>query len=82
MIVDIGLPDLRGDEVALQARQQRPELPLIIASGYGEDEALAKLQALDGVAFLGKPYTAATVKAALNQVGIGVTVPRSTLPTA
>ena len=32
--MDIGLPDGRGDALALELRQTRPDLPIVIATGY------------------------------------------------
>ena len=34
-VVDIGLPDGRGDALALELRKARPGLPIVIATGYG-----------------------------------------------
>jgi DNA-binding response OmpR family regulator len=54
-IVDIGLPDGRGDALALELRRLRADLPIIIATGYGEaslDERLRDKRTI----ILGKPY--------------------------
>ena len=42
-VVDVGLPDQRGDDLARRLRTLRPELPILMASGYdqGDDEVLA-----------------------------------------
>jgi signal transduction histidine kinase/CheY-like chemotaxis protein len=40
LVTDLGLPDRRGDEVARQARQTRPELPVLFITGYNEHEVL------------------------------------------
>jgi CheY-like chemotaxis protein len=53
LFTDIGLPGMRGPELAARALELRPGLKVIFASGYGEtDEA----QAIEGAAHLGKPY--------------------------
>lgn len=45
MILDLGLPDMRGDEVLLNLRQKNPHLPVLILSGETEIESrLACLQ--------------------------------------
>ena len=54
-IIDIGLPDGRGDALALELRKMRADLPIIIATGYGEaslDERLRDKRTI----ILGKPY--------------------------
>ncbi len=33
-VIDVGLPDGRGDALALELRGMRPDLPIIIATGY------------------------------------------------
>lgn len=37
MMTDHGLPDMTGSELAEKARQQRPTLPVLFASGYAEN---------------------------------------------
>ncbi len=39
MVLDLGLPDMRGDEVLLNLRQKNPHLPVLILSGETEIEA-------------------------------------------
>jgi PAS domain S-box-containing protein len=51
LFTDIGLPGMRGPELARVAMDLRPGLKVVFASGYGEGEA-----DIDGAAQLGKPY--------------------------
>jgi len=53
LFTDIGLPGMRGSELAARAVKRRPELRVIFASGYGETEETA---ILPGAAHLTKPY--------------------------
>ncbi|MDR3513478.1 MAG: CHASE3 domain-containing protein [Caulobacteraceae bacterium] len=53
LFTDIGLPGMRGPELAQAARTLRPELKIVLASGYGDE---GKESALEDVAQLGKPY--------------------------
>lgn len=39
MVLDLGLPDMRGDEVLLNLRQQNPHLSVLILSGETEIES-------------------------------------------
>ncbi|MDD1016454.1 response regulator [Pseudomonas rubra] len=36
MMTDVGLPDMNGKDLAAKARDLRPELPVLFASGYNE----------------------------------------------
>jgi DNA-binding response OmpR family regulator len=55
-VIDVGLPDGRGDALALQLRGLRGDLPIIIATGYGASALDAKLGTLAKVVVLNKPY--------------------------
>lgn len=52
MMTDVGLPDGNGIELAIEARTLRKGLPVLIASGYGDNVAQ------DGkFEVLGKPFS-------------------------
>lgn len=52
MMTDVGLPDMRGEELAQRARELRPLLPVLFASGYAENVSLP-----DGMHLIGKPFS-------------------------
>ena len=56
-IVDIGLPDTKGDVLAAELRALYPKLPIVIASGYGDDRVRERFAGDAQIIFLGKPYT-------------------------
>ncbi len=56
-VVDVGLPDIRGDELARRLRALAPDMPVVVASGYDELELKAKFADDSGVQVLAKPYT-------------------------
>jgi CheY-like chemotaxis protein len=56
-IIDVGLPDRRGDVLVSELRAFYPALPIVIASGYEEAELRARFRGDSAVAFLNKPYT-------------------------
>ena len=62
LFTDIGLPGMRGHELAGEARRLRPGLKVIFASGYGESE---EGQAVQDAVHLGKPYEQDELAAAL-----------------
>src|SRR5262245_15453685 len=56
-IIDVGLPDRRGDVLVSELRALYPALPIIIASGYEEAQLRARFMGDSAIAFLNKPYT-------------------------
>jgi DNA-binding response OmpR family regulator len=70
VIIDLGLPDRTGDQVAADMRAIRPDLPILIASGRSEKE-LRERFALDGkVSIIVKPFTGPMLIHALETLGI------------
>jgi CheY-like chemotaxis protein len=69
-VIDMGLPDRPGDELISDLRKLCPDLPIIVASGYGDDELRRKLKAYDGFVFLNKPYEQASLRAAIDSLGL------------
>jgi CheY-like chemotaxis protein len=67
-IVDVGLPDGRGDALALKIRELRPDLPVIIATGYDQSHLDAGVRNQPGTAILTKPYDIAQLQAAIQQI--------------
>lgn len=52
MMTDVGLPDMNGQELAGKARELRPTLPILFASGYAESiDVPADMQVI------GKPFS-------------------------
>jgi len=58
LITDYELPDMNGIELARRARQGRPELKIVVATGYGHLEEARAL----GAATLPKPFSPADLK--------------------
>jgi DNA-binding response OmpR family regulator len=56
LIIDLGLPDRPGEEVAQRLRQRRPDLPVILTTGADVTSARAGLTGNGAVGFLEKPY--------------------------
>ena len=67
-VVDIGLPDGRGDALALELRKARPGLPIVIATGYGSSHLDAAIRSQERTAVLSKPYDIAQLKAAIQAI--------------
>lgn len=59
LMSDIGLPGMDGRALVAAARQLRPTLPVLFASGYNERELLEEVRARDSAAAtdsIVKPY--------------------------
>ena len=56
VILDLGLPEMTGDRVHARIREQLPDVPILIASGYGDTERLEPLLCDARTAYLHKPY--------------------------
>ncbi|MFN3045957.1 response regulator [Pseudomonas alloputida] len=52
MMTDVGLPDMRGEVLAGKARELRPLLPVLFASGYADS-----LTVPEGMHLIGKPFS-------------------------
>ena len=69
-MIDVGLPDRPGDHLILDLRKMCPDLPIIVASGYGEGELRRRFKASDRFAFLNKPYQQTSLSAAIDSLGL------------
>jgi DNA-binding response OmpR family regulator len=67
-VVDVGLPDGRGDGLAVQLLNIHADMPIIIATGYGEAHLDASLRTNPRIAILSKPYDMAQLQAAIAAV--------------
>jgi signal transduction histidine kinase/CheY-like chemotaxis protein len=67
-LLDLTMPRLNGLEAHRELRRLRPQLPVVLASGYSEHEVAQKFSA-DGLnGFLQKPFSLEAVSALLRQV--------------
>ena len=53
LFTDIGLPDVKGPALALEARKLRPGLKVVFASGYNSERGAA---GMEESVYLSKPY--------------------------
>lgn len=56
-VIDVGLPDMRGDVLAHELRAKLPGLPILMASGYDVADLREAFKGDDRTGFLPKPYT-------------------------
>jgi CheY-like chemotaxis protein len=69
-LVDIGLPDRTGGELAREIHALRPDLPIVIASGRSGRELRDTFAGNQRVTVLVKPYTASLLLDALTDAGV------------
>jgi DNA-binding response OmpR family regulator len=67
VLLDLGLPDKRGDDLVREIRQTHASLPLIVASGEDRAEVSARLQEFEPIWFLGKPFDLDGLKIAIEK---------------
>jgi PAS domain S-box-containing protein len=58
VLLDLAMPVMPGDQAAPELRSLRPELPILLSSGYPEAEATRRFPAHGITGFLQKPYSA------------------------
>ncbi len=68
-VVDVGLPDMRGDDLVTRLLAVRADLPVLVASGYGTGELGSLFAHHARLALLPKPYDAAALRRALRDLG-------------
>ena len=64
MMVDFAMPGMNGAEVAKTARERRPDMPIVFASGYADTEAIERV-AGPQAAVLRKPFRIDELQAVL-----------------
>jgi signal transduction histidine kinase/CheY-like chemotaxis protein len=72
-IIDLGLPDRRGDELVADIRAARPDLPIVLATGYADDSVRSRFAQDDRLVILSKPFDPDELLAALRRFGVQVT---------
>lgn len=72
-IIDLGLPDRPGDQLAVDMRALSATLPILIASGRSERELKERFDIGGPVGIIVKPYTAPILLDALEKIGVAPT---------
>jgi len=70
IVIDLGLPDRPGDEVASEMRALLAGVPILIASGRSERELRQRFSVDERVAIMVKPYTGPMLIEALASLGV------------
>lgn len=68
VITDLTMPKLTGIELLKELRQIRPDIPVILCTGFSETATPEKICSLEVSAFLTKPVTSREIAQVLNKV--------------
>jgi CheY-like chemotaxis protein len=69
VILDVGLPDGRGDELVPVIRATRPEMPIILTTGYAKDDIRARFADDQRLEILTKPFNASDLLDVIQRLG-------------
>ena len=70
MVIDMGLPDSKGDVLVREVRSIYPSLPIVIATGQGSADMRETFKEVVSLVIVNKPYTSDELKAAIRTLGI------------
>ncbi|RZN19629.1 response regulator [Bradyrhizobium sp. Leo121] len=70
VILDLGLPDKKGDELLREIRSLHGSLPVLLATGQGAAGVREQFKNEKAIAFVTKPYSDADLRAGLRKLGI------------
>jgi len=67
VVLDVVMPEMGGQDVALALQERRPDVNLMFATGYDQSGALKRLQGMDANDILLKPFSIAELSLALRR---------------
>ena len=56
VILDLTMPEMTGDQALAAIRRIRPQVPIVLTSGFGEEEVVERLANVPIDGFLKKPF--------------------------
>jgi CheY-like chemotaxis protein len=68
VILDLTMPHLDGEAVFTQMHQIKPEVPVLLTSGYDEEEIASRFTGKGLAGFIQKPFSPTTLLAKVKQV--------------
>jgi CheY-like chemotaxis protein len=68
VLLDLGMPGLDGEQTLHAIRAIDPDLPVIVCSGYGDEEVRSRFRNQAAVGFLQKPFDFQTLKAKVSEL--------------
>ncbi len=68
VLLDMSMPDMTGDEVFAELRRRNARVPILLMSGFNEQDATNRFVGKGLAGFLQKPFTLADMRAVVNEV--------------
>jgi CheY-like chemotaxis protein len=68
VLLDLSMPRMSGEEAFRELRRLRPDVPVIVASGYTEEDIRRRFAGHERIQFIEKPYRSATVTQELRKL--------------
>ncbi len=69
VILDVRLPDIDGLKILSVLKATYPDLPVVVITGYGNEETVSNVQSREGSAYLDKPFEMEALVAELERMG-------------
>ena len=63
VLLDLTMPGLDGEQTFAELRRVRPEVRVVLSSGYGEQVATERFEGMGLAGFVQKPYTPSELSA-------------------
>ncbi len=71
VLLDVTMPRMGGEEVARELKRLRPDVPILLTSGYTEQEITRRFADQPVAGFISKPYQMSALAAVLRQILAG-----------
>jgi CheY-like chemotaxis protein len=68
VVLDLSMPEMSGEEVFRKVRTLRPDVRVLLASGYSREEAVTRLAGEGLAGFIAKPFRASSLLASVREV--------------
>jgi DNA-binding NtrC family response regulator len=74
VITDMGMPVMNGYELFRELKKRRPELPIIVSSGFGDVDVTSKIARDDIAGLINKPFSFDQLREVLKSVVEGMPI--------
>ncbi len=61
VLLDYSMPEMSGEETFKELRKLNPDVPVLLSSGFGQEEATRRFEGLGLTGFIQKPYRLAAL---------------------
>jgi CheY-like chemotaxis protein len=68
VILDLEMPRMDGAQALEEIRRSRPDVPVVILTGHGEDEVEGRFDGVPGLVVLCKPFRGAALVEAVQRL--------------